>query len=70
MRKFAAILTAVAMTLFSTQAHAQTGQGSMQGSETGSSFSWGIGLGAIAVLAAMSGIVAASSTDKPTTFSH
>lgn len=70
MKKLAILMTACAMTLFSTHVHAQTGQGSTQGTDQGNSFVWGIGLGALAVLATMTGIVAASSTDNPTTFSH
>lgn len=64
MKKLAILMTVCAMTLFNSQLHAGIGQGAAQGTDQSDSFVlWTIGIGALAVIATMTGIIVASSTE-------
>jgi len=71
MKKLAVVMTVLSMTMFAVNGHAQPQGGAAQGgSDSSMNFAWGIGVGAVAVLATMAGLVGASSSKKPKTFSH
>ena len=76
MKKFA-ILALVVATLGSNAAFAQstnntTGKGAVAGKNGASNnaFAWGIGLGTLAVVGTVVGLVAASASGSPNSFSH
>lgn len=70
MKKFGLLLTAVAM-LSANAAHAQSGNGANAGKNAATNdFAWGIALGGLAVVAVVVGVVAASASSSPSTFSH
>ena len=70
MKKFTVLFTVLTL-LAGNSAFAQTGQGANAGSSAGSDgMAWGVGLGALAVLATVVGITAASAASSPSTFSH
>lgn len=71
MKKIATLLVLFALTFSGAQLHAQPrGQAARGGATQGSDWAWGIGLFSLAVLGTVSGIIAASATESPTTFSH
>lgn len=68
MKKLLFILTTVCFTCFSTSGFTQVGDAAKSSEQQGSSgFAWGIGLGALAAIATMVGLVVSSSTDSPST---
>lgn len=73
MKKFVALLTIVA-TLSGSVANAQqpaTGKSAAAGKSSATdNFAWGIGLAGLAGLGVVVGIVAASASSSPSTFSH
>jgi len=72
MKKLSMALMLFALCFSNVQLQAQQGgQAARSGATTGSSdWAWGIGLASLAVLGTVSGIIAASATESPTTFSH
>jgi hypothetical protein len=71
MKKFS-ILLAIVATLVGNTAQAQTmGKASSSAKQASNDdFNWGIGLGAIAVLATVVGLTAASAASTPNTYSN
>ncbi len=72
MKKAIAILMAVALVSGSALQAQTTGRGAQAGTNTagGDSFAWGIGLFGLAVIGTVVGVVAASASQHPTSFSH
>lgn len=73
MKKFAIILTAVAM-LSSNAGYAQTsrntGSAAAAGTYNANTFAWGIGLAGLVVLGVVVGVTAGAASSNPSTFSH
>jgi hypothetical protein len=68
MKKFAMLLTAVAM-LVSNTAHAQTSR-SAKNQNTGDNFNWGIALVSLAVFGTMVGLTVSSAASSPNSYSN
>ena len=67
MKKIAFILTTLCFTCFTTSAFPQAGDAAKSSEKVASSgFAWSAGLGALAVMAVMVGVVVSSSTSTPT----
>lgn len=72
MKKIVMLLTLVMILMNNSVFAQQTGKGASASANTASdnSFSWGIGLGALAILGVIVGVTVASATDSPSSFSH
>jgi hypothetical protein len=74
MKALITLCVAVAMLASSTvqaQQSGSTGRGAVNGTNSGSSsFAWGMGLGGLAIIGTVVGVVAATASSSPSTFSH
>lgn len=72
MKKLAVLTLALAtLTANAGFAQQQTGKAAVAGKKGASNgFAWGLAIGTIAVIGAVVGIVAATSSSSPSTFSH
>jgi threonine/homoserine/homoserine lactone efflux protein len=69
MKKLATFIILAAL-LASPALHAEPGRGAQNGTQGGNSFGWGLGLGGLAVIGVVTGIVAASASSSPSSFNH
>lgn len=71
MKKLAVLTLALAtLTANAGFAQQQTGKAAAAGKQNSSKFAWGVAVGTVAVVGAVVGIVAATSSSSPSTFSH
>ena len=70
MKKFVTLLVIASMFAGNVQAAAPAGQGAARSSQNGESFGWAVGLGGLAAIGVVVGVVAATASQSNSTFSH